>query len=1026
MANVKNFGLAGIGGDVQFGKSGGRLIYDSASSFFKFTTDGSALSNVRVATTPANANDAASKSYVDATKSGLDVKESCRAATTAAGTLASDYENADVIDGVTLATGDRILIKNQAAGAENGIYTVNATGAPTRATDFDGNDEVTAGAFSFIEEGTINSDSGYVLSTDGAITVGTTAITFTQFSGAGLITAGDGLAKAGNTLSVNVDGSTLEINADALRIKSDWVGQNTITTLGTIGTGTWAATDVAIAHGGTGASTDAAARTNLGVAIGSDVQAYDAQLADVAGLAVTDGGIIVGDGSNFVLESGNTARTSLGLGTGNTPTFTGIVAGGQITTVTDPTAAQHAATKAYVDAAVLGEDTLAEMNDVTLTAPADASLLLYDTGTSMWRDAALSGDATITDLGAITLTDGNSTRTNLGLAIGSDVQAYDADLTALAGLSTADSNFIVGNGSAWVAESGATVRTSLGLDSMALQGAAAVAITGGSISGITTFTTGTLGSTATFTGDGEFTGNLTVGGNLTVSGSSITLDVGTVTSEDKHIQVNSGATAQETGVAGGLEVKRSNVANANQFGFIAFDDSTDSWNFGTGAASANGTNNATMRFGTVSAGTWNGTAIGRAYGGFGASISGHSANSLVEADGGQIVVGNSGQYLRSDGTNFAASNLLVADIVGTLTVGAGGTGITAVGTANKYLRSTGAINQYDYVSGVRDSAGVLGFEISGALTNDNQIRMTNAAGNVTLQAIDPTDASADIDLVLKGQQDGLVVLSESAGGNSLVMADDNLDITVSGGAANGGNAGDAIFKGGNGTGAHNSGDSIIKGGTGGASEGKVKILDSSDNEIALFERTASAVNEFSFTNAATGSGPTLSTTGGDAHINLALSPKGNGVVTVPAGYEALTITDDTLVTKAWVNANVVTDTDDLVLRSAIGNGATTTAIGTMPNAAGITYYVSKVSIYVSTAYSGGSIDHVTLTDGTTTWVADADADVTTTGTYVIDLPFATATAGAASFTLNYLQSNASASTPTGGAGIVTVEYKAIS
>ena len=86
--------------------------------------------------------------------------------------------------------------------------------------------------------------------------------------------------------------------------------------VGTITSGTWAATDVAVTHGGTGASTASGARTALGVAIGSDVQAYDAQLADVAGLAVTDGGIIVGDGSNFVLETGATARTSLGLAIG--------------------------------------------------------------------------------------------------------------------------------------------------------------------------------------------------------------------------------------------------------------------------------------------------------------------------------------------------------------------------------------------------------------------------------------------------------------------------------------------------------------------------------------------------------------------------------------------------------------------------------------------------------------------------------------------------------------------------------------
>ena len=1134
MANIKNFGLAGIGSDVQFGKSGGRLVYDSSSSFFKFTTDGTTLTQIRAAS-PSNSTDVATKSYVDATKQGLDVKDSVRAATTGNITIASDLNVGDSIDGVTLADGDRVLVKNQTDASENGIYTAGAT--PARATDFDANSEVTAGAFFFVEEGSTNADSGFIISTDDDITVGTTDITFTQFSGAGQLVAGDGLTKSGNNLSVNVDDSTLEINSDTLRIKTTYTGQSSITTLGTIATGVWNGTDIGVAHGGTGASSASDARTNLGLAIGSDVQAYDAQLADIAGLTPTDGNIIIGDGSNFVLESGATARaslgltigthvqaydaqladiagltptdgniiigdgsnfvlesgatarTSLGLGTGDTPTFNGLNAGAAaITNVADPSNAQDAATKAYVDSQIASEDTLAELNDTNITAPADGAMLLYDTGNSVWIDAAMSGDATLADTGVITLSDSNSTRTNLGLAIGTDVQAFDAQLSDIAGLTPADGAFIVGDGSNFTAETGATARTSLGLGTIATQAANSVAITGGSISGITTFTTGSLGSTATIDGDAQITGNLTVDGNLTVSGSSITLDVGTVTSEDKFMQVNSGATSQETGLAGGVEIKRSNTADTDQFAFINFDDSTDSFTFKTGSANQASVSDATMRFGTIAAGTWNGSAIGRTYGGFGTSISGHGNNSLVEADGGEITVGSSGQYLRSDGTNFSASALaasdlsgtvaaangglgtnissfsqnsiittdgdgtvselakganstvlkvgsggtlayakvdMTADITGVTPVANGGTGLTAVGTVNKYLRSTGSANQYDYVTALRDAAGTSAIEVSGTLTDNIKLVMTNSASNVTLQATDPDNGSANIDLVLKGQGDGAVVINESSGGNSLVMADDNLDLTVSGGAASGAAAGDVIVKGGNGTGAHASGDVVIKGGTGGASEGKVKINDSSNNEIAIFERTASAVNEITITNQATGSAPSIAATGDDTNISLTLTPKGTGVITTYDGYEANVSGDDDLVTKKWVEDNTVSAVDDLTIRTAISSGANSVSIGTMPNAGSTTYYVSKVTVHVATGFSGGSVDHITISDGSLTLVADADADITTAGSYVVDLPFATATAGGATITLAFLDGSAAAATPTGGAGVVTVEYKAL-
>ena len=166
---------------------------------------------------PTQAQDAATKAYVDAVKVGLDFKDSVRVATTGNITIASDLNVGDSIDGITLADGDRVLVKDQSTASQNGIYTAGAS--PARATDADADAEVTAGLFVFVEEGTANSDNGYVLSTDGTITVGSTALTFTQFSGAGQIVAGDALSKSGNTLNVNDDNITVEVSSDNLRIK---------------------------------------------------------------------------------------------------------------------------------------------------------------------------------------------------------------------------------------------------------------------------------------------------------------------------------------------------------------------------------------------------------------------------------------------------------------------------------------------------------------------------------------------------------------------------------------------------------------------------------------------------------------------------------------------------------------------------------------------------------------------------------------------------------------------------------------
>ena len=187
-----------------------------------------------------DSNTLVTKSYVDSVKQALDIKDSVRVATTAelnatynnsGGTLTNAGSNAAIsIDGVTLSSGDRVLVKNQTTGStgfENGIYSVTTVGdgstawVLTRTDDANASSDVTSGMFCWVEEGTDNADQGYVLTTNDTITLGTTELTFTQFSGLGQIIAGDGLTKTANTIDVVVDDVTLAVSANQVNLKGN-------------------------------------------------------------------------------------------------------------------------------------------------------------------------------------------------------------------------------------------------------------------------------------------------------------------------------------------------------------------------------------------------------------------------------------------------------------------------------------------------------------------------------------------------------------------------------------------------------------------------------------------------------------------------------------------------------------------------------------------------------------------------------------------------------------------------------------
>jgi phage-related tail fiber protein len=431
-------------------------LADLSATTADFSMAGFKLTNLG---TPTADNDAATKGYVDNLAMGIDAKQSVRAASTGNLTLSGTQS----VDGIALIAGDRVLVKNQSTASQNGIYIV-AAGAWTRSLDMDAWSEV-PGAFTFVEQGTANADTSWLATSDQGGTLNTTAINWVQFGAAASFSAGDGLSLSGNIFNVGTASTArIVVNADTIDLA----------TVGTAGTYRSVTTD---AYGRVTAGTNPTTLSGYGI---TDAQPLDATLTALAGLATAADSVVYATGTDTFATSTLTAfgRSLIDdVDASAARTTLGLVIGTNI--------------QAY-DAGL--------QSIAGLTTAADR--MIYTTAADVYAVTTLTafGRSLIDDV------DAAAARTTLGLAIGTNVQAYSAALQSISGLTTAADTLIYTSASNTYATSTLTAfgrsliddadaaagRTTLGLGTIATQAANNVNITGGSITGLTTFDNITL------------------------------------------------------------------------------------------------------------------------------------------------------------------------------------------------------------------------------------------------------------------------------------------------------------------------------------------------------------------------------------------------------------------------------------------------------------------------------------------------------------------------------------------------------
>jgi hypothetical protein len=522
--------------------TGAAIPSASASASGVITTGAQTLAGVKtfssspVVPTPTNATDAANKAYVDNAVVGIDWKASVKIATTGALTTSGNivgsgtstaYANGTsgvgatltvstgapwssvLIDGQAISVGDRVLIKDQATALQNGIYTVTQVGTTsnttsfifTRATDDDTATENTSGHAVFVETGTTNADSGWVNTTDGTITIGTTLISYTQFTGLGQVTAGTGLTKSGNTLAV--DTSTIASLSSTTYVGTTAIALNRAS-------GALSLTGI----------NSVKSPANFGLSLLSgDATGTN---ADSGGVAI-DSGQPTGTGSQgFISVGAGTNSGQLTLGPASNPPGSGQT---QVTSL-------YGSNALYIDnnvaGATIGIASLANglSTNIQIGRLATATALDVFSSTTFYNGVGFQGatgfSGAITSSGAVTLSGLSSgAGTRFVKMNNSGVLTYDT--TAYAPTSGKLSQFAATSSS----ELAGVISDETGTGALVFAGSPALTgtptlnavkgqvATSGSTSGTTALTLSSLYNSATYTG-GEFTVKISNGTNIEI------------------------------------------------------------------------------------------------------------------------------------------------------------------------------------------------------------------------------------------------------------------------------------------------------------------------------------------------------------------------------------------------------------------------------------------------------------------------------------------------------------------------------